>query len=127
MIYTHMPRGYEPRRYEHPGNLPGHMWADAAPMRRVGGRPVMTWKDTPFFLTGTPGSRERLLQRIQAHKDRLHILKAHHVQTSSHKTLAKIEKEIDKMEQRLVRDQRKLFGTPRALLNRQVYGTSRRR
>lgn len=117
-----MPRSYEPRRYAHPGNLPGHRWADAAPMRRVAGRPMLTWKNTPFVLTAQPGSLERLRQRVQAHKDRIHILMAHHAQTSSHAALAKIEKEIDKLERHLVRDQRKLFGAPRVLFNRQVYG-----
>lgn len=116
------PRGYTPRTYEYPGNLPGHRWADPAPMRRVGGRPMLSWKDTPFFLTAEPGSRERTKQRVQAHENRIHVLKAHHTQTSSHKQLAKIEKEIDKLERHLLRNQRRLFGTPRAVLGRQVYG-----
>jgi hypothetical protein len=96
-------------------------------MRRVAGRPMLTWKDTPFFLTAEPGSRERLKQRIQAHKNRIHVLKAHHTQTSSHTQLAKIEKEINKLEQHLIRDERRLFGVPRAILDRQVYGPRVRR
>jgi hypothetical protein len=91
-------------------------------MRSVAGRPMLSWQDTPFFLTASPGSRQRTEQRVQAHKNRIHVLKAHHTQTSSHKQLAKIEKEINKLEHHLLRDQRRLFGTPRTLLDRQVYG-----
>jgi hypothetical protein len=57
---------------------------------------------------------------VQAHKNRIHVLKAHHTQTSSHKQLAKIEKEINKLEHHLLRDQRRLFGTPRTLLDRKA-------
>jgi hypothetical protein len=129
------------RAYAHPGDLPGHAWAGPAPMRKAGGRPIMTWKNAPFELTAAPGTRARLAQRAQAHRDRLHVLKAHHALAreelarrrglvatarddladaerglaSVRRELTKIEKEIDKMSRHLDRNSRRVATGPRAV------------
>lgn len=72
------PRRISFRNYAHPGNLPGHEWAGPVKLHRDGGRPMMTWKDAPFELTAARGTVERTWQRMQAHKDRIHVMKAHH-------------------------------------------------
>lgn len=103
------------RQYRHPGDLPGHAYAGPVSLSGSGGRPIQSWRDMPFQSTTSPGTKNRTRERIQAHKDRIHILKAHHHQLRQRKVvegaakeLRQIEKEINKLTGRVKKNTGKL-------------------
>jgi len=61
-----------------PANLPGHKYA-AGPTALTG--PSMPgWRAAPFAAAAAPGTKNRSRERVQAHLDRIQIMKAHHAQ-----------------------------------------------
>ena len=68
---------FKPRRFMQPANLPGHKYA--GPLSLSGPR-MPSWKNAPFMGTAAPGTKNRSSERVQAHLDRIQIMKAHHAQ-----------------------------------------------
>lgn len=60
-----------------PANLPGHKYA--GPLALSGAR-MPSWKNAPFVGAAAPGTKNRSRERVQAHRDRIQIMKAHHAQ-----------------------------------------------
>lgn len=68
---------FKPRRFMQPANLPGHKYA--GPLALSGPR-MPSWRNAPFVGAAAPGTKNRSSERVQAHRDRIQIMKAHHAQ-----------------------------------------------
>ena len=113
------------KTYKMPADIAGHKYAGPVALRRTNGRPIPSWKDMPFEATTAPGTPNRSRERVQAHLDRIQLMKAHHVTTKKammpHKAAAKKAAQAVAKAQRNVRTSRAMLDKSKTEAARQKY------